>query len=654
MPSSTYLGKQHLLFEPQKPTTWPANSLTHNSSQVSPFLKWAGGKSQLLKSLSKYIPANFGKYIEPFLGGGAFFFYIRPKKAVLADSNDELIHCFSVVQNNVTELIQQLKTYKNTKNFYYDVREQYPENLGHFERAGRFIFLNRTCFNGLYRVNKQNRFNVPYGLYKNPKICEESKLLAANQALRQATITCQDYKRVLKEYAMPGDFVYLDPPYYPVSQYSDFKRYTKEFFYEEDHIELANEFRNLVEIGCHVLLTNSNCEFVRQLYDDFSYEIVDTRRLINKDASKRNNGQDIIVFATSPARRALKGIGRQNSSTTFLRNFPGTKFMGSKYSILPSIWDCVKNLDFETVFDAFSGSACVAYMFKQHGKRVITNDFLNFCYHFSKALIENNADTLSSSDIDFLLSPNPSADRFISKTFEGLYYSKEGLIFLEQVRANIELIQSPIKKSLALAALTRACLKKRPRGIFTYVGNRYNDGRRDLQMSLEEHFIENIEAFNRAVFSNGFENKAYNTDTLQLNVATDLVYIDPPYYTPHSDNDYTRRYHFVEGLCRRWAGLDIQWNTKTKKFKKYETPFGSIDLIYEAFEKLFDMHRENALVVSYSSNSIPTKTELASMLKKFKRTVEVHQVQHKYSFGNQGHKVGNNANDVREYIFIAR
>jgi DNA adenine methylase len=645
---------QQLILKIEETSVYLPDNSIYNLNQVSPFLKWAGGKTQLLKSLSKYKPKNFKKYIEPFLGSGAFFFHLQPQTAILADSNDELINCFRVVQNNVHELIQHLKSYKNTKEFYYSMREQDPENFDCVERAARFIFLNRTCFNGLFRVNKRGMFNVPYGHYKNPTICEESKLLAAHEALKQASLICQDYKWVLREYAKPGDFIYLDPPYYPVSKYSDFKRYTKEFFYEEDHIELSNEFRKLVEMGCHALLTNSNCEFVRQLYDDFNYEIVDTQRLINKDASKRKNGEDVIVFATKPEKKSRRHIGIQKSSSAILKNFPGTRFMGSKYSILASIWDCVKTLDFETVFDAFSGSGCVAYMFKQYGKRVITNDFLNFCYHFSKAIIENNNSALTPSDVDLLLSTNTSSGRFISETFQGLYYNKDDLIFLDQVRDNIELLYSPTKKSLALAALTRACLKKRPRGIFTYIGNRYNDGRKDLQLSLKQHFIENIEAFNHAVFSNGFKNRAYNTDTLQLKVTADLVYIDPPYYTPHSDNEYTRRYHFVEGLCRRWKGLDIQWNTKTKKFKRYETPFGSIGRIYNAFDKLFDMHRDSILVVSYSSNSIPTKPELASMLKKFKKSVEVHQIQHKYTFGNQGFKVGNNANDVREYIFIAR
>lgn len=633
----------------------------HNSKKLTPaekepcvpFLKWAGGKTQLLPHLSKYIPLKFGKYIEPFLGGGALFFFLQPSKSILSDSNEELINCFKIVQNNVDQLIQILKTYKNTEEFYYQIREQNINKLSPIERAARFIFLNRTCYNGLYRVNKEGKFNVPYGNYKNPTICDVPKLLRAHNALKGAKIIYGDYKQVLREFAKPGDFIYLDPPYYPVSKYSDFKRFTKEFFYEEDHVELAGEFRRLIEIGCFVILTNSNCEFVRELYKDFNYTIVDTLRIINKDPSKRKNGQDIIIFATEPPRKTKRQVGLSKKDPALLKNFPGTKFMGSKYSILPFIWDSVKHLEFESVLDLFSGSGCVSYMFKQHGKKVFSNDFLNFCYHFAMAFIENNDTLLTESDLAVLLAENPKADKFISRLFKGIYFTDEENYFLDTIRANINFLKSPLKKSLALAALSRACLKRRPRGVFTYIGERYNDGRKDLSLNLKEHFLLNVEAFNRAVFNNGKENKAFNMDALSLNVKADLVYIDPPYFTPHSDNDYTRRYHFVEGLCRNWEGLEIQLNSKTKKFKSYETPFSSPEKIYQAFMTIFDKYRDSILVVSYSSNSIPNKNELSTMLKKIKRKVEVTQFSHKYCFGNQKFKVGNNANDALEFIFVA-
>jgi len=622
------------------------------NNKVAPFVKWAGGKTQLLDRLTNYTPRNYFRYIEPFLGGGAFFFHLQPKKAILIDSNEELINCFRIVQTDVNNLITLLQTFLNSEQFYYEVREQDPTNLSKVERAARFIYLNRTCYNGLYRVNKQGKFNVPFGRYKNPTICDEPRLINANKALKNAVIECMDYKEALKKYAKPGDFIYFDPPYYPVSRYSDFKRYTKEFFYEEDHIELANIFRHYAEIGCFVLLTNSNCEVVRQLYNDFEYSIVESLRLINKDPSKRNKGQDLIISATKPKKKTTKYSVLQKAETPLLKNFPGTRFMGSKYTVLPHIWEAVKDINFTSVLDLFSGSTCVSYMFKQKGKEVISNDFLTFCYHFANAIIMNNKETLSESDMQILLSSNDKSDDFIYKTFKGLYFLDDENHFLDNLRTNITLLESPVKKSLALAAITRACLKKRPRGVFTYVGNRYDDGRKDLQLSLQDHFLNNIDSFNNAVFTNNRKNKAFNEDAFVLDVKADLVYIDPPYFSPRSDNDYTRRYHFVEGYCRNWIGLDIQKHTQTKKFKKYETPFSSLSTVYDAFEKLFERFKDSIIVVSYSSNALPTKNELASLLKEFKKKVDVYQIGHKYSFANQGFKTGDIANDVFEYLFV--
>lgn len=173
-------------------------------------------------------------------------------------------------------------------------------------------------------------------------------------------------------------------------------------------------------------------------------------------------------------------------------------------------------------------------------------------------------------------------------------------------------------------------------------------------MTLQEHFLENAHTFNGAVFDNGRNNMAYNCDIFEIDVNADLVYLDPPYYTPNSDNDYTRRYHFVEGLVRNWDGVEIQQDTVTKKFKRYETPFANKQTVYQAFEALFERFRNSIIVVSYSSNSIPDKTELVAMLKEHKKTVRVFQIHHLYSFGTHAHKVGNNANKVREFVFIAQ
>jgi DNA adenine methylase len=405
-----------------------------------------------------------------------------------------------------------------------------------------------------------------------------------------------------------------------------------------------------VQLGCYVLLTNSTTEFVRKLYEGYSYVVIDTKRNISSDAGTRT-GQDLVVIATKPqgkTKSSLSLVGKH-----MLENFPGTRYMGSKYRVLPFIWDAVKELHFDSVFDAFSGSACVSYMFKQQGKRVISNDFMQFAYHFSKSLIENQEVILTEKDKKLLLSPNKKADSFISETFAGMYFTDNENCFLDNARANVELLDNEYKKSLALSALVRACMKRRPRGIFTFTGERYNDGRRDMQIDLKQHFVENIEAFNKAVFDNSRHNLAFGLDVFDLNVDVELVYLDPPYFTPKSDNDYTRRYHFVEGLVRQWKGVEIQQETVTKKFKRYETPFYSKDTIIEAFEKMFEKFKNQIIVLSYSSNSIPGKTDLVSLLKRYKKHVKVHQIEHTYSFGNQNHKIGNNANKVNEFVFVA-
>ncbi len=343
----------------------------------------------------------------------------------------------------------------------------------------------------------------------------------------------------------------------------------------------------------------------------------------------------------------------QTISLKSAATFPPTRFMGSKQGILPSIWDAVKHLPFNTVLDAFSGSGCVSYMFKSQGKAVIANDFLKYSYHIVNALVANSTDVLSENDIRMLLEPNVNRQNFIQETFKDLYFSDEDNCFLDNTVANIQQLASPFKSSLALTALNRACVKRRPRGVFTYTGNRYDDGRRDLKLSLQEQFLEAIELLNAAVFDNGQQNLALNQDVFSLDVTPDLVYLDPPYYTPLSDNDYLRRYHFVEGLSCYWQGVEILHHTKTKKLRKYYTPFDSRIEVYGAFERLLQKFSNSIIVVSYSSNSLPSRIELTDMLKTIKGNLMVHIIGHKYSFGTHSHKVGNENNAVQEYLFVA-
>ncbi len=332
--------------------------------------------------------------------------------------------------------------------------------------------------------------------------------------------------------------------------------------------------------------------------------------------------------------------------------FPGTRYMGSKNRIIRVIGEILMEYDFDSFYDAFAGSNIVGYLFKSLGKRVITNDFLALSYTGSKAIIENSDQRLSQEDLCFLLN-NPSSQNFITDKFKGLYFEDHDNLFLDKVRSNINQLDSEHKKALALSALTRSCIKKRPRGVFTYTGNRYDDGRQDMKLTLEEHFLLNVKLFNNAVFDNQKTCKSLNGLTEGLDVIADLVYLDPPYFTPNSDNDYVRRYHFVEGLVKNWEGIILQEHTKTKKFKSYSSAFSKRIETYKAFESLIERFRNSILAISYSSNSKPDKKELVAMLSKYKSKVFVHEIDHLYSFGNQNHKIGDNANRVKEYLFVA-
>jgi len=341
---------------------------------------------------------------------------------------------------------------------------------------------------------------------------------------------------------------------------------------------------------------------------------------------------------------------------TQLANFPSTRYMGSKQAILPFIYEVLSDIKFTTALDAFSGSGAVSYLLKSMGKSVFSNDFLRFCYHSANASVANNHQKLTSSDIEYLLHKHPSPKSFIIDTFSNLYFSKEENVFLENISANIRDMKKGFKQSIAYAALTRACLRRRPRGLFTYTGFRYDDGRRDLRISIEDHFRDAVKLFNDAVFDNKQHHRAYNSDIFNLpnNNQYDLVYIDTPYVSPLSDNDYTRRYHFVEGLVRYWDGLEVLEETKTKKFNRIKSLFDSKSTVYDGFSKLFDQYRDSIIVVSYSSNGIPNKFELQSLLSQYKKKVRVYEANHLYSFGTHAHKVGTNKNSVLEYLFVGR
>lgn len=618
--------------------------------RVKPILKWAGGKSQMLDVLLSKVPSHYGKYIEPFFGGGALFFALRPENAVIADSNPELVNLYAQIRDHVEEVITVLTGYKNEQDQFLKVRSLDWTKLSPVDAAARTIYLNKTCFNGLYRVNRKGQFNTPFGKYKNPKICDAQALREASKTLQNATIACGDYAAVLAEHAKPGDFVFLDPPYIPVSEYSDFKRYTKEQFEISDHSRLAVEFSRLHSLGCHLLLTNSNHPLVHDLYGQYEIQVIPTKRSVACRASSRM-GEDTLVIAEPEPKSLTAALPEKKNLSKQVELYPPTRFMGSKQKLLTELWHVASRFNFNSVVDLFSGSGIVSYMFKAQGKQVISNDYMAMSATFTKAMVENQNTTLPFQEAEALLEDCPT-DNFVSNTFKGLYYTDEENHLIDVLRTRIKDIEDPYQQAIAMTALIRACTKKRPRGIFTYTGHRYDDGRKDLKKTLAEQFLEAVEAVNNAVFDNRQPNKSIRGDALLLETnRPDLVYMDPPYYSPLSDNEYVRRYHFVEGLACDWQGVTMQEHTKTKKFKSYPTPFSSRTGAADAFDKLIERFKDSILIISYSSNSQPTKEEMLRILGRHKKNVEVVPVDYRYSIGTQ-HKGATNRNKVKEYFFL--
>ncbi len=267
-----------------------------------PFLKWAGGKTHLLPILRNCSPPSFNRYFEPFLGGAALFFDLSPAQALLSDSNPDLIQCFTIVRERPDELLECLATFRVSEQEFYRIRAMPPDTLSEVFRAARFIYLNKTCYNGVYRVNKKGEFNTPFGHYKTVSLVDAANLKAASRALQSVTLVCEDYRRAITK-ARRGDFLYLDPPYLPVGKYSDFKRYTREFFYESDHRELAFFFRRLSEMGCQVLLSNSYHNKIVSLYSGFSQATVEVPRFVNCKGESRGKVKELLI-ANYPLRIA--------------------------------------------------------------------------------------------------------------------------------------------------------------------------------------------------------------------------------------------------------------------------------------------------------------------------------------------------------------
>lgn len=266
--------------------------------QAKPFIKWAGGKTQIVQEILQLAPKHFNRYFEPFLGGGAVFFALNPKQAFLSDLSEELINCYKVVRDLTPELANELSNYPNTEEFYYQLREQDKEpgfaTFSDLKKAARFIYLNKTCFNGLYRVNSKGHFNVPFGRYKNPQLFKLENLLACSQALQGMELTSGGYEEVLNR-ASTDDFVYLDPPYSPLSETSSFTSYTADGFSNSKQAELKNFCDALNEKGVKFLLSNSYTTFILGLYKKYDVQTIKAKRAINSSSKGRGAINEVLI-----------------------------------------------------------------------------------------------------------------------------------------------------------------------------------------------------------------------------------------------------------------------------------------------------------------------------------------------------------------------
>lgn len=269
------------------------------TKKVKPFLKWAGGKTKLLPEIEKRLPETYDRYFEPFVGGGAVFFYLQPSKSVLLDVNYELINAYSQVRDNLEELIDHLKQHVYDKEYYYHIRnaDRTPEyaHWSDLQKASRFIYLNKTCYNALYRVNSKHQFNTPFGRYKNPTICDEEALRACHSALqRNVELFSGDFS-LIETIVTPSDFIYFDPPYVPLSKTSNFTNYSHKPFDDTMQKELCKLCHRLNRRGVRFMLSNSSAPLSLELYKNFNLQFVQAPRSINSQSNKRGKVPEILV-----------------------------------------------------------------------------------------------------------------------------------------------------------------------------------------------------------------------------------------------------------------------------------------------------------------------------------------------------------------------
>lgn len=332
--------------------------------------------------------------------------------------------------------------------------------------------------------------------------------------------------------------------------------------------------------------------------------------------------------------------------------FPRLRYMGSKYKLLPHLERVFAELGGSTAVDAFSGSGVVSYLLKCQGFDVTSNDFMAFSSTVARASVENSSVRLSRDVVETICGPSADDRDFIQSTFSGIFFTEEDLRFLDSAWSHIDVLEG-YERDIAISALVLASARKQPRGVFTYAGFRYGDGRRDLRLSMEEHFRECVSEYNATVLDLGTTSRSYNGDVFDLPVTSpDIVYLDPPYAPPSDDADYMKRYHFLEGLSVYWRGVEIMPETKTKKITKRYTPFAYKRSIEDALARVFTQFEgAGAIVLSYSSNALPGRDRIVELLGEVKSKVEVHAVDHRYSFGTHAAATRRSA---AEYIFVGR
>jgi len=625
-----------------------SNEKADKQKYLRPFLRWTGTSRDYLEFIKKCLPPEFSRVVFPTIGGGGLFFSLKPTNALISDPNPSINNLYQVLATDPDGLIREIQKYPADRSFFYQLRNKAVEKLDEVQRAARTLFLNNFCISGMYPEDAQGNFNGLFEKIKHPLFLKSEVLLATSRQLQKAEILPVNLETLFEKLVREGDFIYLD--------------LVKENFSAQcfDFAYLRDKLKEFQKSGIFCMIVMSDSFGKPEEFSDFTVAELPVRAHVFSKGPKPEGKDYIVVNYKTDVLSGILPIQKEvetqqdNVLPVQVSKFPATRFMGSKQRLLTDIYSILKKVEFDSALDLFSGSGVVGYLLKSMGKQVIANDYMHMNYLAAKALIVNNDVTLDIGEARLLTQPLNPTDNFVSETFSGLYFSDEDNRFIDQVRANIKALPDGFKKDIAKLALIRACLKKRPRGIFTYVGVRYDDGRRDLRLSFEEQFIEAVRDINRAIFNNGRENLAFCEDALSFEAPQcDLVYLDPPYFSKFSDNHYVRRYHFLEGLARDWKGVEIQEETQTKKFKSYPTPFGSKRLIENALQDLFERYRQKQLLISYSSNSYPSQQFIVSALENLGKKVELFPVEIQYGFGNQKKDGVPSKSGAQEFLFLA-